>query len=89
MPARYPIPGPAGPAGPAGPPGPSGAATGLTHPHGTLEAVWTIAHGLGYNPNVSIEDSGGSDVIGEVSYPDLNTVVVAFLVPITGTAYLS
>lgn len=89
MPAEYPVPGPAGPPGPQGPPGPSGSSSGLTHTHSVLEATWTIPHTLGYNPNVTIEDSGGSDVLVDVSYPNLTTVVVSFIVPMTGTAYLS
>jgi hypothetical protein len=40
-------------------------------------------------PNVSIEDSTGDDVMGQISYINLNKVQLTFIVPISGTAYLS
>lgn len=52
-------------------------------------ATWTIIHNLGFRPNVSVVDSAGTEVIGEVSYPDVNTVVIDFSAQFAGEAYLS
>ena len=51
------LPGPPGPAGPAGPPGPQGpkgdpgeAQGAFQHEQSIPATVWTIEHGLGFNP---------------------------------------
>jgi hypothetical protein len=55
----------------------------------TPASIWTIEHNLGRYPTVLVIDSGGSQVIGDYSYPDLNTVVLTFSAPFAGQAYLS
>jgi len=50
---------------------------------------WEINHKLGYYPNVSIVDSAGTIVEGDVQYIDKNNIVVEFSAPFTGKAYLS
>lgn len=88
-----------------GPPGPAGAdgvdgqdgANGLpgadggsyTHDQATASATWTVVHNLGYYPNVAVVDSAGSEVIGEISYLDVNTVEITFANAFGGKAYLS
>lgn len=52
-------------------------------------ANWTIAHGLGKNPSVSVVDSGGNMVFGDISYIDSNNLTVSFSVPFAGVAYLN
>jgi hypothetical protein len=52
-------------------------------------SVWTIVHNLGKHPSVTVVDSGGSWVIGDVSYPALEMVVVSFGYGFSGTAYLN
>ncbi len=92
-PAGVGSPGPAGPAGPegpqgvAGPPGPAGSS--YTHSQGVPSAVWSIPHGLGMYPNVTVVDSGGSNVEGEIVYDDLNTITLTFTAAFSGVAYLS
>ena len=77
-----------GPPGPPGPPGPSGAS--YVHQQAMADNVWTIPHGLGLYPaGIVVVDSSGSDVEGDVSYPDINTVTLTFTYPFAGTAYLS
>jgi hypothetical protein len=51
-------------------------------------ALWSIRHDLGYFPKVTIVDSGGSEVHGDVSYTDLNSVVINFSAAFSGVAYL-
>lgn len=55
----------------------------------TPAATWTIAHGLGKMPAVSVVDSSGSVVVGEVNYTDLNTLIVSFSAAFAGKAYLN
>lgn len=80
-------------AGRIGPPGPAGSGEGgggwYRHAQAAPTDTWLIAHPLGYRPAVTTEDSAGSVVEGDVTYPDDYTVVVRFAVPIGGYANLS
>ena len=59
------------------------------HVQGTSSAVWTINHYLGWQPNVTVQDSGGSVVEGEISYTSVNALTVTFSGAFSGNAYLS
>lgn len=59
------------------------------HQQGASSAVWTIEHGLGFYPNVTVMDSGGSTVEGELEHLTENELRVTFSAPISGDAYLS
>lgn len=53
-------------------------------------ATWVIQHNLGYQPaGVRITDMAGHEIRGEVTYPSLNVVQVAFNQPTTGQVRLS
>ncbi len=52
-------------------------------------AVWTVSHGLGKYSSVTILDSAGTEVIGEVKYIDLNTVQITFSSEFSGKAILN
>lgn len=73
--------------GPAGPPGPAGGA--YTHTQGTPVASWVINHPLPYRPSVTVVDSTGRQVEGDVVYTDADTVTVGFSGAFSGVAYLS
>lgn len=93
MVAIAPVPGPAGPSGPAGPvgpPGPSGAGD-LTYLHTQLTPAsqWTIDHNLGKEPTVTVIDSAGSEVVGDVNYTNTNRVVITFSSAFAGRARLN
>lgn len=75
-----------GPQGPQGVPGLSGDA-GYTHQQATPATEWVINHGLTKIPDVTILDSAGSVVEGDVTYPSLNSAVVTFSYPFAGTAH--
>ncbi len=90
------VPGPPGPPGPPGekgeqgPPGPAGGESGAyVHTQTAAASVWFIPHNLGYRPNVAIEDDEGNEVEGQIDWPDLNTVILTFVIPLSGSAYLS
>lgn len=51
--------------------------------------TWTITHSLGFYPNVTVSDSAGTIIEGQVDYPNVNTVVLTFSSAFAGKAYLS
>lgn len=59
------------------------------HTQSTSSATWTITHNLGYRPTVSVVDSGGNLVIGDVNYASANALTISFSAPFGGFAYLS
>lgn len=58
-----------------------------THKQAQAAKVWIITHGLGKRPSVTVVDSAGTAVIGEIEYLDDNTVRLAFCAAFSGTAY--
>ena len=52
-------------------------------------SVWVINHNLGTFPSVTIIDSSGNTVFGDITYTDVNTVTLTFSAAFTGTAYLN
>jgi len=59
------------------------------HTQGTASATWTINHNLDFYPNVTILDSAGTIVEGEIAYTSRNQVVLTFSAAFSGKAYLS
>ena len=55
----------------------------------TPSNVWVIRHGLYKHPSVTVTDSGGNEVVGEVEYIDMNVVKVTFASVFSGKAYLN
>jgi hypothetical protein len=83
--------GPAGPPGPQGPQGPPGTGGDLSYVYsqGSPSTLWTINHGLGKHPSVSVVDTAGTEGLADVTYPSLNTVVLRFTFPLSGQAFLN
>lgn len=63
--------------------------TTYTHDQAVAAATWTVAHGLGRYPSVTVVDSAGTMVFGEVNYLDANTVQLDFSTAFSGKAYLN
>jgi len=59
------------------------------HIQGVSSATWTIAHNLGKYPSVTVKDSAGSIVIGEIQYNDNNNITLTFSGAFSGEAYLN
>ena len=72
-----------------GPQGPTGGNTTYPFPFPQPKSVWTISHNLDRYPSVTIVDSAGDKVEGDVTYLDQNTISVTFSSPFSGTAYLN
>jgi hypothetical protein len=58
-----------------------------THTQNTSSNVWVVNHNLGKNPAVSIVDTGGNEVEGDVLYVNLNSLTLTFSAPFSGKAY--
>jgi hypothetical protein len=79
-----------GPAGRDGDPGPAGPAGGtFTYDQPFASDTWIIAHNLNFAPNVTVVDSTGQEVEGDITYTDLNNLTITFSSAFSGTAYLS
>jgi hypothetical protein len=62
---------------------------GYVHIQEVSSATWTITHGLGFTPNITVVDTAGTVVEGSYNYPNSNTVVLSFIGAFSGRAYLS
>lgn len=86
------IEGPVGAQGPAstipGPPGPAGGSV-FEHDHPIASAVWNINHGLGRHPGITVVDTAGDLVEGDVHYVDVNNVTLTFASAFSGKAFFS
>lgn len=51
--------------------------------------TWTIEHGLGKKPSVTVVDSADNVVVGNVQYIDLNSLEITFVGAFSGKAYLN
>ncbi len=67
----------------------SGGTSYYEYTQSSPSATWTINHGLGYRPSVSVEDADGNQVDAGVSWPSSNSVIVALSATMTGKAHLS
>lgn len=67
----------------------SGGSVGYNHVQSISSALWTIAHNLGYLPDVSIIDPGSNVVDGSISHLNSNTLTVTFNSPTSGRARCS
>lgn len=59
------------------------------HSQLSASSTWNINHNLNKYPSVSIADSAGTLVIGEVRYVDSNNVTISFNNEFAGIAYLN
>lgn len=62
---------------------------GYTHDQMTAAAVWVVQHNLGRYPAVTVVDSSGREVLGEVQYTTLNSVTITFSAAFSGKAFFS
>lgn len=64
-------------------------AVAYTHLQGVSNSTWDIQHNLNFYPNVTVVDSAGTIVEGEIDYTDLNNIRLTFSDSFSGKAYLS
>lgn len=49
----------------------------------------SIAHNLGKRPSVTVIDTAGNELLGNIEYEDENNLTIIFSAPVRGTAYLN
>lgn len=82
--------GPQGVQGAQGPQGIPGAASGsYRHVQAVPATVWTVDHNLSGRLNVTVVDSTGREVMGEVRYLNDNQIELTFTAAFSGEAYVS
>ena len=59
------------------------------HVQGGASSTWSITHALGGKPSVTIVDSAGTVVYGEVVYNSNTSITAFFSSPFSGYAYLT
>ena len=59
------------------------------HTQGASSSSWVINHNLHFYPNVTVQDSAGNIVEGEIAYTNLDSLTVTFSTAFSGEAYLS
>lgn len=60
-----------------------------THTQSAALSTWTVTHNLNFFPNVTIFDSGESQVEGSVTHIDETSLTIDFSSAISGKAHLS
>lgn len=60
-----------------------------THTQDSANSTWTVEHGLGFFPSITVVDSAGTEVEGAVVHTDENEAVITFSAAFSGKAYCS
>ena len=63
--------------------------TSYTHNQVISSATWDIRHDMGKRPSVTVVNSAGQAVIGDVSYINEYQLTIQFKNPFKGKAYLN
>jgi hypothetical protein len=69
--------------------GGGGSDANFVHDQGMPSNSWSIAHNLGKLPSVTVVDTAGSVVVGDISYTDNNNLIVTFNDSFSGEAYIN
>lgn len=69
--------------------GDDGQATTYQYDQAVAGSVWTIQHNLGKYPAVTVVDTAGTEIVGDVQYVNENLVILTFQGTFSGTAYLN
>ena len=59
------------------------------HAQGAASSTWSVTHALGGSPSVTVVDSAGTVVYGEVRYNSTTSITILFSAPFSGYAYLT
>jgi hypothetical protein len=79
-----------GPPGATGAQGPAGAShSTYVHNQNVPASFWDITHNLASYPSVSVIDSTGGFVIGDISYVSNNRLTITFSGSFSGQAFLN
>ena len=57
---------------------------------GIASSVWDITHNMGKNPSVEVVDTQETSILGfQIEYINNNRLIITFLVPFAGKAFLN
>lgn len=59
------------------------------HEQLSSSSFWTVNHNLGKFPSVTVVDSGGTVVIGDITYIDQESLTISFSSAFAGVAYIN
>ena len=59
------------------------------HVQSATSASWVVTHGLNKNPSVTVVDSAGTTVVGQVDYNTVDQVTITFKAAFSGKAYFN
>nr|BAR36753.1 phage protein [uncultured Mediterranean phage uvMED] len=59
------------------------------HTQSSASATWVVTHNLGKNASVTVVDSAGTVVIGQVDYDSINQITLTFSGAFSGKAYFN
>lgn len=57
------------------------------HTQGVADTTWVVAHGLNKIPSVTVIDSLGDEVRGDVRHDSTNQLTLTFAYPFSGSAF--
>ena len=69
--------------------GDTGTDVNYQHDQAIAASSWSISHNLGKYPSVTVVDSAGDVVVGEVNYVNNNSVTITFSSAFSGKAFLN
>lgn len=69
--------------------GPPGGDLNHVHEQAVAAATWTVNHGLGKFPSVTVVDSAGEECEGEVQHTSASQCVLTFSAAFSGRAFLN
>lgn len=64
-------------------------ASSYVHNQGAPASTWVVVHNLNVFPNVTVEDSSGTTVEGELVHDNTNQLTLTFSAAFSGVAYCS
>jgi hypothetical protein len=68
----------------------AGGSTGeYTYSQAVPAATWTITHNMHRHPSVTVVDSAGTKVYGDITYDSQDQITITFSAAFSGTAYLN
>ena len=61
----------------------------VVHDQIVAKSYWIIKHDLDRHPSVTVVDTGGNVVVGDVHYIDSNHIIIKFTSDFSGKAFLN
>lgn len=61
----------------------------VAYQQATASNTWKIKHNMDKYPAVTVVDTSGNVIVGDLTYTDSNNIMVTFSSPVSGTAYLN